>query len=221
MNRGVAVKTIIVFSLVLFASATYAQTPPRPAVQVRQLPDLWHHVWPGDFNRDGRTDLVAAERARVAPGIGRIIVRLGNGNGTFGTAIVTAMNAKPLTPGHFNSEGMLDLVVVTHDGVVSILPGKGDGTFGSPHRLDDVDDVTFGLGGDLNADGVRDLVVGHAGGVDVHPGLGNFAFGPKIALSPGWGIAVSGGIMVDLNGDGRRDLAVAQLDSYITIYLNR
>lgn len=214
---------LIACGIVALASiAAHAQTPPRPAVQVRQLPDLWHNVWPGDFNRDGRTDLVAARLERPLPGgIGRIAVRLGNGNGTFGSAIVTAVNAKPLTTGHFDSDGMLDVVVVTHDGIVSVLPGNGDGTLGAAHRVDDVDEVTFGLGGDLNGDGIRDLVVGHEGGVDVHPGLGNFAFGPKITLPSGTDVRVSAGIMVDLNGDGRRDLAVAQGRAYVSIYLNR
>ena len=39
----------------------YAQTPPsRPNLRLTLLPDLSYNVWPADFDRDGRTDLVAA-----------------------------------------------------------------------------------------------------------------------------------------------------------------
>jgi hypothetical protein len=60
-------------------------------------------------------------------------VLLGNGDGTFQTAVSYAAGAVPssVTVGDFNGDGILDLAVAndTVVGNVSVLLGNGDGTF--------------------------------------------------------------------------------------------
>ena len=101
----------------------------------------------GDFNGDGKLDVVATTPSLSADS-GGVVVLLGNGNGTFGPAIA---NPPPLshysrwvTTGDFNGDGKLDLAVADGQGAgtttgtaeLTILLGNGDGTFrlGRPLR---------------------------------------------------------------------------------------
>jgi len=59
---------------------------------------------------------------------------LGNGNGTFQSAVnySTGTNPSSVTTGDFNGDGKLDLATANHgSGNVSILLGNGNGTFKS------------------------------------------------------------------------------------------
>src|SRR6185437_14594435 len=90
----------------------------------------------GDFNGDGRADLVT-----VNYGSGDIQILLGRGDGTFqtGERRATGSDAVAVAVADFNGDGRLDLAVgnySTRD--VSILLGRGDGTFG--------DSVSFAVG---------------------------------------------------------------------------
>ena len=59
----------------------------------------------GDFNGDGKLDLVVANRAS-----NNVSVLLGNGNGTFQAAVNYAAGSKPrsVAVGDFNGDGKLD-----------------------------------------------------------------------------------------------------------------
>jgi len=79
----------------------------------------------GDFNQDGRTDLVTANTPAVT-------VLLGHGDGTFAAAVSYAAGIWPYSValGDFNQDGRADLVTanqVSDD--VTVLLGHGDGTF--------------------------------------------------------------------------------------------
>jgi len=111
-----------------------------------------------------------------------------------------------------NGDGKADLVVANHDnGTVSVLLGKGDGTFtnapGSPIRVG-AGPVALVLA-DLNNDGKKDLVVANQDGnsVSVLLGVGNGTFtaapGSPIPIASPTDVAVG-----DLNGDGKADLVV-------------
>src|SRR5690348_11293267 len=80
----------------------------------------------GDFNGDGKIDVAVANSAG-----NNVSVLLGNGDGTFQTAVNYNVGATPfgVVTGDFNSDGDLDLAVV-NDGAsnVSILLGNGNGT---------------------------------------------------------------------------------------------
>jgi hypothetical protein len=59
---------------------------------------------------------------------------LGNGNGTFQSAVNYTTGESPVSIaiGDFNNSGIMDLAVSGAVGILSILPGNGDGTFQSP-----------------------------------------------------------------------------------------
>lgn len=51
--RVIHVLSVVMFTVGLSATLR-AQTPPRPAVDVRQIPAMWRQVTPADFNGDAR-----------------------------------------------------------------------------------------------------------------------------------------------------------------------
>ena len=82
-----------------------------------------------DFNGDGKQDLAVADLEDADSSDGRVVVILGNGNGTFQSpsATVTVIDAQGIAAGDLNGDGKLD-VVATTDAGISILYGNGDGT---------------------------------------------------------------------------------------------
>ena len=142
----------------------------------------------GDFNGDGKLDLAVANVAAGNVGPGSVSVLLGNGDGTFQTAVDYSVGSNPnfAAVGDFNGDGTLDLVVAnTTSNNVSILLGNDDGTFQPA--------VDFGAGsipnsvavGDFNGDGRLDMAVADASSSTVsvllQPGL---VSGPSGILSP-------------------------------------
>jgi len=80
----------------------------------------------GDFNRDGILDAVLADSVDTAT------VFLGNGDGTFQPGVIYTVGKVPrsVAVGDFNGDGALDAaVVVSGPGSVTVMYGRGDGTF--------------------------------------------------------------------------------------------
>src|SRR5215212_7960963 len=89
-----------------------------------------HDVAVGDFNHDGKLDLVNTNNSSAS-----VSVRLGTGNGGFGTAANFAVGQpEGVAVADFNRDGNLDLAVADSDvntGNVAVLLGTGTGSFGA------------------------------------------------------------------------------------------
>jgi hypothetical protein len=157
----------------------------------------------GDFNGDGKPDLVVADYAGVQ-------VLLGNGDGTFTVlpAIPDASGPTWIAVADFNNDGKLDLAVANSSGPngVSILLGNGDGTFQPAISVNTGAGESYVAAADLNGDGIPDLAVLGSSGGGILLGKGDGTFGSIATLNPG---SATGGLSLgDLNGDGFPDLVV-------------
>lgn len=210
----------------LTVSAVPASAPIKPLSVSSYVSDMAV----ADVNGDGKPDLVVVNWYD-----GNLGVLLGNGDGTFEPQQTVYDGYHPwlVTAADVNGDGKPDLVVVdagTYDsstqkwenGNVSILLGKGDGTFASPQSFDDGYNPQSVVVADVNGDGKPDLLVDNAGtynsttgnydnaGTAVLLGNGNGAFGnPQI-------VTASQGLMAvaDVNGDGKADLLVESAGTY-------
>jgi autotransporter-associated beta strand protein len=172
-----------------------------------------------DVNGDGRQDLVVANHASYT-----VSVLLGNGNGTFHAAQNFATGQDPLSVAvaDVTGDGRPDLIVANFIGYsVSVLLGNGNGTFASAVNFSaGVRPVSVAVA-DVNGDGRPDLFVANdtslqtfpysPGGVSVLLGNGNGTFTPAQLFAAG---AYPNAVAVaDVNGDGRKDLVVANIGS--------
>jgi FG-GAP-like repeat/FG-GAP repeat len=116
----------------------------------------------------------------------------------------------------FNGDGIPDLVVANAGnyytftgGNLSVMLGKGDGTFQPAVNYVVGDSPTSVAVGDLNGDGIVDLAVSDTAGnqVSVLLGRGDGTF-DLAGMYPA-GLGARSVAIADFNGDGRLDLAVA------------
>jgi hypothetical protein len=145
-----------------------------------------------------------------------VSVLLDNGDGTFGPlrAFPTGCHPNSVVVTDFNGDGIPDIVssgitdAPYHD-VLSVLLGKGDGTFGPPQLLPI--DGPYALLADLNGDGKPDIVTAsnpdysnRTGSVLLAKGDGSFT-----QVSPSSGVALRNTpYMADLTGDSLSDSVV-------------
>ena len=147
-----------------------------------------------------------------------MFVALGKGNGRFAAPLLTDTGVQ--------STDVLDLAVadVTGDGTpgivanitsqLSVLPGKGDGTFRAPITSGSSGpEQTNTLLGDVTGEGITDAVVTLVTGgenfsssdlvVEQGDGKGHFSEVQRVFVDTN----ILGAVLADFNGDGRPDLA--------------
>ncbi|MFI5646714.1 FG-GAP-like repeat-containing protein [Kitasatospora sp. NPDC051705] len=167
----------------------------------------------GDFNGDGKKDLVAVEVST-----GKLFSYPGTGTGALGSRVMIGSGGwngmSNLAVGDLNGDGGDDIVATEKStGKLWLYPGNGHGVEGR---------IELGSGGwngmnntavgDFNGDGVADVVASEnsTGKLWLYPGLGG-ALGKRVEIgSGGWNgmnKIVSPG---DMNKDGKDDIVATE-----------
>ncbi len=160
----------------------------------------------GDFNGDGKLDLVAGSQFYA-----------GNGDGTFQPAqtafAASTAGVTSLVAADVNNDGKLDLVAIGNSGdVVNVYLGNGNGTFQQPITFTASAQPMSLAVGNFSGGSYNDIAVGDAvGSVEVfHNTNGrSFTLAQTVSLAPSNPLAVSSLVAGDVDQDGKTDLAAS------------
>lgn len=176
-----------------------------------------------DVNQDGKLDLVLGGGG-TQPEIG---VMLGNGDGSFQSAIVSPLPLLgPSWAGlagcgvaDFNGDGAVDLVVTDgSNNAFYVLFGNNSGSFTVKSTGQQFTGPSTVFPGDFNGDGHQDFLLFDRGSADVAVFLGNGdgTFKPAVRYTgPGqiWSV-----LLADMDGDGHPDMLVTGPGNILSIY---
>jgi N-acetylneuraminic acid mutarotase len=171
----------------------------------------------GYFNGDTKEDL-----AVVNYDTGELIVLTGDGAGNFssgpGDSYATPKYARSVTVGDINNDGKSDLVVVSDGGdapggvgTVTILLGKGDGSFTEYSRSSVPQFTCAAAVADFNGDGRADIILTNRSSTSLSVLAQSVSFGVSVrsypdsvyysTLQAALADAVEGGVMETVAGD--------------------
>jgi hypothetical protein len=180
----------------------------------------------GKFNGGRFADLAVANQTKAPAKTGTVsILRIGSdGNLHLLHTVVAAPFLWRIAVADLNHDGRLDLITTADEGydhvaTLSVLLGRGNGTFGSRHDYR-LGVIPYGVRpnaiavGDLNRDGKLDVVVSRLYKVAVFLGKGDGTLGPmRTFASDPAGLSGDGAIdslaSGDINHDGKLDLVAS------------
>ena len=178
----------------------------------------------GDFNGDGKLDLVESCASLDDQPCNLLLILFGNGDGTFMQSSFIPLDfsgSQSVAVGDFNGDGKPDLAV-TNSGAngVHVFLNSESGFSAMAASPATGDSPTSVAAADFNGDGKLDLAVTNSGSNNVTILLGNGDGTFTAAASPATGMAPNSIAIADLNGDGVPDLAAANSgSSNVTILL--
>jgi hypothetical protein len=172
-----------------------------------------------DFNEDGIADLATVNAGNSQDGH-TVSVLIGLAGGGFANQRVAGVGNNPLSlaTGDFNNDGHADIVAAnfgkypSDGGSVSLVLGRGNGTFKTAVNFPAGDFPDFVAAADFNGDGNQDLAVADfgtnvgIGGISILLGNGNGSFAAPVKIGPN----VDNVFQVltgDFNRDGKADIA--------------
>ena len=189
---------------------TYTPTPSHPVGRSPQA------IATGDFNGDGHADL-----ATVNGTSDDVSVLLGNGNGTFRSAVSFGVGKIPLAviAQDMDRDGLQDLIVaLSGSDQVVILKGDGQGLFQKFTTQTAGKGTTFIAAQDLNGDGWTDVVAANSGRFGYYPpfsvsvlmndGRGHLQSPVMYESDRGEKLFPTGVVVADFTGDQVVDLGV-------------
>ncbi|MBL7850136.1 MAG: VCBS repeat-containing protein [Cyclobacteriaceae bacterium] len=175
----------------------------------------------GDLDGDGKPDIAAINRATPSITTLRNSSTVGTVSFAAGVDFAAGTNAQGMEVGDIDSDGKLDLITVDWTPQVSVFRNTS-----TPGTINLAPGVNFTTGtspvkvaiGDLDGDGLIDLVVANAGASSVSAfrntgSPGTISFAPRINLPTGatpYDVTVT-----DMDGDGLRDIIVPSRSAHI------
>jgi hypothetical protein len=177
----------------------------------------------GDFNSDGKVDLVVTLNSPHFS----LALLTGTGTGSFNAPTffpnTSGFDSPTIAATDLNSDGKLDLVVMHSIACftapcraarsITVLLGNGNGTFQTPREIDVGTGPNAMAVGDFNRDGIKDVAIGGGNtelSILLGVGDGTFVRQPVVTLVPGGDLfsACNDIAVGDLNRDGIQDLVV-------------
>jgi len=176
----------------------------------------------GDFNEDGDLDVATTTNHFVVDywgyygyyghWEGDAHVLLGDGGGSFSGPVTTGLGYGYYgggAAGDFNDDGNDDFVTTDGSSIVAVLLANPDGSLQAPAAYGTGWGPTSVAIGDVDGDGIADLVTGNSGSVSVLLGNGTAGHGDgtfQDAVTSPVGYYNSSVAMGDFNADGKLDL---------------
>jgi surface-anchored protein len=180
----------------------------------------------GDFNNDGRPDVVWTEYGSSGSGpdlsiTGSFSYALQSVSGELGATTTLTTNYGSLLVDDVNGDGNLDIVArettftppSTETPAVRIHPGNGDGTFGTPQSISTGTNPSIRQIVDLNGDGRLDILMVDrvsTSRVGYYPQQADGSFGARVGLLAGV-TQVNAIRAADINQDGVVDIVAHTL----------